>query len=415
MSTTRNADFATMLNQYLPLKLLKEEMIKRDYFLKNLDRQEDWLSGDLIVPFRGSQASTVKLGSLTASADINQSKYVRGVKSGQPELWGSLVFEEKDLRQHGKISEQNFLKLLPDEIESFLGFVKQALSLSFTNGSSFAKATTDGLVGGTATVDRVERFEVGQGIMIDDDNSAALKVWVSAVNINTNVVSFATDITLGTPVDISAYTVAQNAKFYFDGADVGANQFTNLRASLLSLANGGSTSLYGVTKTAWPATQAVNVSGADIVASNLLEKIFDAQTRVRNVGKGMPSKIIMSYKHLASALKTIEVAKGAYKQVDSPKAELYGWTEVEVMGVKGMLTLVAIQEMDDDVIYIMDLSAAKIYSNGFFQKRKDPGDGKEYFTERLTTGYRYICDISFQGDLILQRPSRCGIIHSISY
>lgn len=413
MATDR--EFSAMLNEFLPNKLLKEEMIKRDYFLKNLDRDESWLSGDLIVPFRGGQASTVKFGSLTASADIGQSKYIRGVKSGQPEVWGSLVFEEKDLRQHGKLSVQNFLKVLPDEIEDFLRFMKQAVSLTFTNGKAFAKATGDGQVGGTITVDRVERFEVGQGIMIDDDDSVALKVWVSAVDVNTDTVSFATALDLGTPVDISAYTLAQNAKFYFDGHDVAANQFTNLRESLLSDANGGSASLYGVSKVAYPHLQAINVSGSDITAANVLEKIFDAQTRVRNIGKGMPNKVIMSYKHLASCLKTIEVAKGAYKQVDSPKAELYGWSEIEVMGVKGMLTLVAIQEMDDDLIYIMDLSAAKIYSNGFFNKRKDPGDGKEYFTERATSGYRYICDVSFQGDLILQRPSRCGVIHSISY
>ena len=49
MATTRV--FADMLNEYLPNKLLKEEMIKRDYFLKNLDRDEGWLAGDLIVHF----------------------------------------------------------------------------------------------------------------------------------------------------------------------------------------------------------------------------------------------------------------------------------------------------------------------------------------------------------------------------
>lgn len=390
-------------------------MIKRDYFLKNLEKDNNWLSGTLIVPFRGAQASTVKFGELAAVADINQSTYVRGEISTQPEVWGSLIFNEKDLVQHDKLSEQNFLKLLPDEIEDFLDYMKMAVSLTFTNAENFAAATGDGQVGGSIVVNRVERFEVGMPVVLDDDDTAAAKYWVATVDINTDTVELSSSITLSPLADISAYTVAQNAKFYFDGHQTGANQFTNLRNSLLSAANGGSTTLYGQTKTAYPYLQAVNVSGSDITAANLLEKVFDAQTRVRNIGRGMPDKVVMSYKNLGSALKTIEVAKGAYKQVNDPRAELYGWTEIDVMGVKGKLTLVAIQEMDDDVIYIMDLSAAKIYSNGFFRKRKDPKDADEFYTIRNTTGYQYVVDVAFYGDLVLQRPNRCGIIHSISY
>jgi hypothetical protein len=85
------------------------------------------------------------------------------------------------------------------------------------------------------------------------------------------------------------------------------------------------------------------------------------------------------------------------------------------VGVKGGLTLVAIQEMDDDVIYIWDDGAAKIFSNGGIQKRQDPDNQQEFYQVRATTGYVYIVDVCFMGDLILLHPNRCGIVHSISY
>lgn len=413
MATSRT--FQDMLNEYLPNKLLEEELTKRDYFLKNLEKDNNWKGGTLIVPFRGARASTVKFGELAAQADINQSVYVRGEISDQPELWGSLIFNERDLMEHDKLSEQNFLKLLPDEIEDFMGIMKNAVSMTFTNGEVLATATADGTVGGLLEVDRVERFEVGQPIQIQDDDTAAAKYWVAAVNINTNIITVSASITLSPVADISAYTVAQNAVVYLDGNQTAGNRLTSLRGSLLSAANGGETTLYGQTKTDYPYLQAINVDGSSVTASNVLEKIFDLQTDLRNKGKGMADKAIVSYKHLGSILKSLQSEKGAFRQHSDLKANQYGWSEIEVSGVRGMLTIVAIQEMDDDVIYVMDLSAAKVYSNGFFRKRKDPGDQKEYFTVRATTGYQYICDMCFFGDIVLQRPSRCAVLHSISY
>lgn len=410
MSTNRN--FQAMLNEYLPNDLLKEEMVKRDYFLQNVDKDNTWLGGDLIVPFRGASASTAKFGSLAAASDINQSVYVRGRISSQPELWGALIFNERDLMEHGKLSEQNLLKILPGEIDDFMNYMKQVLSVSFTIGEVVARATVDGDNTGHITLDRYERLEVGQPLQIIDDNTAALKVWVKTINMETGAVVLTSDVALATPADVSGYTVAQNARVMYDGNETAGNRVSNLKSLLLSAANGGSSTLYGQTKLAYPYLQAINVSGAGINASNILDRIFDAQTKVRNLGKGMPDKVVMSYKHLGSILKIIELAKGAFKQVDSPKANIYGWTEVDVLGVKGKITVVAIQEMDDDFMPILDLAALKIYSNGFFKKRQAP-DGKEYFEIRNTSGFQYIVDVCFFGDIVLERPSRCGIIFGI--
>lgn len=411
MATTRS--FSAMLNQYLPNSLLKEEVVKRDWILSNCEHDSSWLGGDLIVPFKGATASSVSFGSLTASGDVAEDTFVRGSITSQPEVWGTMVFNHRDIMEHGRVSEQNFLKLLPDTVDDFVGYIKQCVSLSFTNGTSFAEVTdATNAATGLMIVNRPERFEIGQKVSLDDDDTAAADYYVTAVDLNTATVTLSATRG-GAAADVSAYSVAQSAKFYFDGSQ--SNGLTSLKLSLLSSANGGGATLYGETKTAYPYLQAINVDGTAADATNILDTIFDAYTTVKNRGKGNPNKIVMSYKNLGSVMKELEAGKGSYNhKAGSTRVNVYGWTEIDVFGVKGQLTIVGVQEVDDDYIMLLDMRAIKIYSNGMFKKRMSP-DGIEYFETRATTGYTYLVDVCFFGDLVLQRPSYCGIIHSISY
>jgi hypothetical protein len=115
-------------------------------------------------------------------------------------------------------------------------------------------------------------------------------------------------------------------------------------------------------------------------------------------------------------LKVIEGSKGAFNVAPgSQTASQYGWTEIEVGSVtKGGLKIVAVQEADDDIIMFLDWRSMKFHSNGFFRKRVAP-DGKEYFEIRNTTGYQYIIDVCLFGELVVIRPSYCGILYGISY
>lgn len=410
MGTTRS--FSTMLNQYLPNSLLAEEMVKRDWFLSNVERDDSWVGGDLIVPFKAAGASSVAFGSLTDSTDIAEDSYVRGSITTQPEVWGSMVFNHRDLMEHGKLSEQNLLKILPDTIEDFMGWVKQCVSLSFTNGANFDTFAGDGNASGQFTATSPERYMIGQKVYIEDTGTAAAAYYVTAINMNTAVVTVSSSRG-GSAANISAYTVSQSAKVYFDGSQTAANQLTSLKLSLLSAVNGGSSTLYGQTKTAYPYLQAINISGTGVTASNILDQIFDAYTTIKNRGKGNPNKVVMGYKLFGAILKLLESQKGAFHQdPKGTKVNPYGWTEVEIFGVKGTLTLVSVQEVDADYIMFLDMRALKVYSNGFFRKRQSP-DGVEYFETRATTGYKYIVDVCFFGDMVLLRPSYCGILHSI--
>jgi hypothetical protein len=397
-------------------------MIARDYMLTNLEKDNSWKGGNLIVPFVGAGASSVSFGSLTSSTDVAEDAFVRGSITGPgTEVWGTMIFNHQDLMQaDGKIPETTFLRLLPDRVEAFMRVMKEAVSVSLLVGGSFAKSVVDtDLANGIIEVDHIDRFQIGQKVSLDDDNSSPTDYYVIAINVNGATLSSGTGtVTLsatrgGAAASLTAYTTAQNAKFYHPGSQ--ASSFVSLRSALLSSANGGSSTIHGQTKTAYPVLQAVNIDGSTITATNILDKLLDGYTEVRRRGKGNADTIVMSYKHLGSIMKLIEVQKGGFKvSVNSTKASMYGWTEIEVTSVRGNLKIVGVQEMDDDIIAYVDWSGLKFFSNGFFKKRMSP-DGKEYFEVRNTTGYQYLVDICLFGELQVHAPGHMGILYGISY
>lgn len=420
MATTRS--FQDMLNEYLPNDLLKEELVKRDYLLSKIEKDDNWKGGQLIVPFKAAGASSVAFGGLTAANDIAEDKYVRGQVAGHKEIWGSMIFNHRDLMEHNAVSEQNFLKLLPGAVEDFMDYMKNVVSVNLLNGAHFCTVIDNSAAGGVAnptnaglvSVDRPDRCVIGQKVKLKDGDTAAGTYYITAINMNTKTLTLSATRG-GAAADLTAYTVAQAAKLYNDGADTGTNVFSSLRGAFLSAANGGDASLYGQTKTAYPYLQAINVSGSGVTSANIIEKIFDAFTTVRQYGKGNPTDVVMSYKNLAYCMKVIELQKGPFNVVQgSQKANPYGWTEIEIGSVtKGGLKLIGVQEADDDIIMFVDWRAMKFHSNGFFKKRMSP-DGKEYFEVRNTSGFQYIIDVCLFGEMVVIRPSYCGIMHSIA-
>ena len=421
-----NRTFQAMLNDFLPNDLLKEELIKRDYLLSNIEKDDTWVGassatgngGNLVVPFKAAGASSVAMGSLSASNDIAEDLYVRGTITTQKEAWGSMIFNHRDLMEHEQVSEKNFLKILPDAINDFMDYMRNVVSVNLLNGSWFASLTADATASsGIITVNRPDRFVIAQKVIVQDSVNSVTG-YVSNIDINQQQITLVTQRNGATPVNFSVANVlvANTGRCYNDGAQVSGNAFASLRQLLLSSVNGGDATIYGVTKTLYPYTQAINITGASVTATNLVEKIFDGFTQTRLFGKGAPTDIMMSYKNLGTALKIVEASKGAFNVVaDSKKASQYGWTEIMIGSVTSQpLKFIGIQEMDDDIIIFLDWRALKFYSNGFFRKRKSP-DGIEYFEVRATSGFQYIVDVCLFGELVLQRPSYCGIMYGISY
>jgi len=411
MATTRT--FSNMLNEYLPEKLLLDELKKRNWALQNIEQDDSWLGGNLVIPFLGAVGSTVTFGSLAASSDIAEELSVRGQISAYKEVWGSMLFNETDLLQHGKLSEQNFLKIIPDAIMRHADYLSGMISQNLLTGNAVAKATVDGTAGGNITVLQPDRFQIGMKVVVDDDNSSPVTGYVSTINMNSGVLLIVTARGGSTGVDLSAYTVAQNAVIYNDGQQ--SNGFDNLPNQLLASANGGASSILGVTKTSYPFTQAINVSGSAITASNILSQIFDAYVTVRRLGGGKPFKVVMSYKNYGSCLKALETQKGAFNVIpNAKKTESYAYDAISIGGFAGTLELNAVQEMDDDKIMLLDMSTLKFYTNGGIRRRRAP-DGKEFFEVRNTSGFQYIVDHCLFGEFVVQQPKKNGIIYGISY
>lgn len=409
-----------MLNEYLPYDLLKNESIKRNFLLSRVEIDQNWKSGTLIVPFKGGSASSFKYGGLTATDDVSENKYVRGEVSGIKEIWGTMKFNARDLMEHGgsgdSVSEQSFLSNLPGTIEDFIDDLKQVVSVNLLNGTHFATLTADATgAAGLITVDHPERFTINQKVIVDDGNSTALTGYVKTIDTDTSVVKLVTTRGGSTAIDFSALgagmTTAQSARCYVDGSETAANAFTSLKSQLLSAANGGDSTLFGQTKTDYPYLQATQYSGASVTAANLLDTCFDFITKHRKLGKPSADELVVSYKHLGTIMKALETKAGAYRHVET-KANLYGWTTIVIVGVKGEFKITAVQEMDDDCIYMMDWRALKMHTNQFFKKYKDP-EGKLYYTVRETDGYVHYVDICLYGELVVSRPNLCGIMHSI--
>jgi hypothetical protein len=418
MATTVNSSFQSMLNENLPNKMIMEELTKRDWFLSNIEIDNGWTGGKLVVPFKGAGASTVEFGQLAASNDISQSTYVRGSIDSYVEAWSSLVFNHRDLMDsEGRIPEATFLKILPGEVDSMVDYFKQVVSTQLGNGSHFATLATSGTVSGTFEVDHIDRFQIGQKFELDDGNSAPLAVYVISIDINTATVGTGTvTVSLargGVAADVSAYTTAQAAKCYHPGV-LSNGAFTSIKSTLLSLANGGSATVHGQSKLAYPILQAVQIPGASVTASNILEKLFDGYTTVRRKAKGNASTIVMSFKHLGSIMKLLETQKGPFSVTKQPSASIYGWTEIEITSVSGSLKIVGILEMDDDAIFFLDMKTMVFRTRGGFRKRKAP-DGREYFETRGVNGYQYIVDACLFGELEINAPGHNAIMYGISY
>lgn len=412
MSTQRT--FQDMLNEYLPNRLLREELIKRDYILQNIQKDNSWKGGKIIVPFKAAGASSVKMGGLTAANDIGEDQYVRGSIDDYKEAWGSLVFNHRDLVDHsGKIPDTTFLKVLPDTLNDFMEYMKMVVSIQLGTGSIWAKVTDDtNAATGVLIVDRIDRFMLNQKVGLKDNDTATAYYYVVGININTNAVTLSAT-RLGVPANLSAYSVAQEARFYTDGADT--TSFQSITDALLA-APLGSATLHGKTKTDYPFLQAVNVNGAGVTTANILSKLFDFYNEVRTKARGKADTFLMSYKWLAPIMTAIEnKTNGAANwniNVTGKKASVYGWDEITITSVKGNLTVVGIQEWDDHNIVAWDKTSMTFRSNGFFKKHADP-EGKEYYVVRNTNGYQYIVDTCLFGELEVTKPGGNGIMFGI--
>ncbi len=418
MGTSR--DFNAMLNEHLHYELLRNEFVDRQWLMKNCNHDEKWKGGTIPIPFEGGSASSIEFGSLPDSTDISTSTYVRGQLTTAKEMWGTLNFKHRDIIEHnGRVNEDSFLSLLPGEIDRFMKRVKNKSSITGLHGYADTQLSGDtGTSGGLIKVDHPERFTKYEKVYIDDDNSSVSAAgFIRNVNMDTGELTVYDARLTGSVLNLTAFSASQNGKIYFSGSQPGtALGWTSVRQQLLSAANGGDSTIFGVTKTDYQYTQCVNQSGSTFTEDNILEGLFNKSVAFKNRCDGNNQSFVMDYKNWAAALKNINITKGAYSVVPgSQKASEYGWDEIEIGGPKGRIKLVAIQEMSGTEIYYIDPKSFTFHSNGGFQKLVTP-DGNMYQIARSTTnGISYLVDMFLYGDLVCHNPLANGVIYGVNF
>lgn len=420
MATTKATTFSSMLNEYLAYGLLEEEFKLMNWLTSNCNWDKTWAGGALIVPFQQSVASSISMGGLTADTDIDAATYIRGSLSGYKEAFGSIYFNERDLMDHDKISEQNFLKLLPDQLTQLMDYFKQTVSIQVLGGKALdGVATAFDAATDVLAVNHPERFVIGQKLIVTDGTTTATG-YVKAINKNTGIISYVTTRGGVTAVDLAGLVEA-NTKVYIDGGNT--TFFGSLKDMLLPAAQGGSDTFCGQTKTDSTYTQPVlyDAGGSGgtgdwgtstaVTKSDILNLVFDALRKSFQKG-ARPKVALMSYKHYSACLRLLEANSGAYKNINE-NVDFAGYSEIVVGGVAGSIKLVGIREMDDDWIPLLDPQYLDFHTQKQpFTLMKSP-EGISYFTKRATTGYTYIADIRLRGDFLYRAPYTAGVIYNI--
>ena len=430
-TTTTTSTLNSMLKEYLSYDLLKTEVEKRSYFIQKAQKKTGYKGGVMPIPFEAGQASSFRYGKLITGNKITRSKYVKGFLNGYKEIWGALKFDDHDLKRHDD-PKQSFVGALLKEVPKFAEGMKELVSKAFFNGPDLTIVTdVTNAATGVLGVARPEMLEYGQLVEIaQSTESVASQIgYISEIDIDAKTITVVTtmaDVDTGSgAVDLTLVHVPTARKAITNGASLRIEdgfiadlQFSNIADQLLSAANGGSTQLFGLTKKKYPFLQAINADGSGLATGgDLLDKIFDTYTKAQTIGKlSNPNEVVMSFKNLASvqlALEKGQFGNGRDYTANDRKVTAFGWTSIEVAGIKGSLTLVGVNEMRDDMVYGLDWRFIDIHSNGMIEKVVD-ANGNEFYTERSDEGYSYIVDIRFFGELVVSKPSYQFVINHIN-
>lgn len=432
--TAKSDTFSEMINEYLVYSsILFEEFKDQNWMMQKANIKPGWNGGDLIVPFQQSYASSVRMGGLASESDIDTATYVRGKINGYQEVYATLLFNSKDLFEHQRVSEQNFLKLLPDQITQTMKFAKQQVSIQVLNGGGIDEVRT-GFTGGNdglLTVKHPERFMIGMRIIAADSDTsvgngvtpdAIPAVYVNLIDKNTGLLTCRTlrgglgSLVNMTGLDATTVIYTENQR-----ASASGKSFTSLKDMLLPASLGGSDTFCTIAKVNQPFTQpvlydATRTSGdwqgaSDVDGNAILTLIFDAYRKGIQLG-AEPIEWAMSWKHYSAALLALEKGSGGFKNV-KPAVNFAGYSSIMVGGAQGAVTLSGVRELNDDFIYGINPAYFDFHvQNNPWRVMSSP-DGLKYYTIRNTSGYQYLIDMQLLGDFVYRMPWSACVIHSI--
>jgi hypothetical protein len=425
--TSKSATFNAMLNEYLPYDLLMREMQERNWLLKTANIKEGWDGSDLIIPYQSSGASSVKMGGLTAEDDIDTASYVRGKLTGYKECWATLLFNSRDLMEHDKVSETNFLRILPDQLDETLNFMKEIVSTAVLNVKEVTSlAATPADAASVIKVYHPERLWIGQKIQVRlAANTAQVTVYVLSINMNNGDISVS-DTRGGAPVTTINWTTdgyAAEDNVYIpdtfnDQTTTNDNGFSSLLHQVLpDGVLGAPDSVFGQVKTSSPFTQGLYYDARSLIvdSTDVLAEIFNGFAKARQ-RKAEIDCFLVSFKTFSAVLAALEygaggktLGSGAFKNVGD-KVDYAGFSEITVGSVLGSMKIVAINEFTDKLALGINTKKLDFHTNRGFQIQESP-DGLKFYSIRTESGYQYIVDYSFYGDFVYSCPWQSIAVH----
>lgn len=456
----KNKSFELALNEYLTNEVLQTELIESNYILSVCDWKKDWAAmgsksgtfseatgNDIVIPIKVGRANSVRYGKYTASADVTQSRILRGKEGSVADIHATVKFNHRDLMVHGKFSKQNFLTIMPDEVEDAMESMKSEVNRDMLHGAVIDTITgVADAAAGAVKVARPDRFEVGAlyemfrgaNVRYGDNGgvggaagAGAAKNFLMCVGIDVDkkdvyfqVVASASSVlsTAWSATDLSgngndaAAKVAVGDTFQRHDARLAGNDqgFKSIRKILLSAAAGGDATYLGYTKALYPFLQAYNYNGAGVDNTNFLKKLFAMRVEMATFSKAKPKEIVMSLQNLGVCMAIAEIQKTAYNIVPgSQKADVYG-LEITIGGPgNSPIKLRGLQEFPDDIVIAAeDWKEVCFYSDGGVKKVISP-DGNSYTPERTEDGHFYLQDIDLIGQVVIKKPYKFAIMYGI--
>jgi len=416
-----------MLNEHLAFDLLEEEVKKQSYILDNCTIKKDWVGGTIPVPFKAGKGGTIIMGGLADTSEIAQTSYVRGTLTTQKEAYGSLIVHEKDLMLNGKVSEQSFIRILPDQLEDLRDVYSQSVSTQLLNGGALTAVTVAGTSGGVISVSHPERLTIGMRLSFKGAVQTGVG-YVKTININTGALLIVTTPGGSTGQDLSDDGAAGTGDIdaadgvYLSNCD--AHNFTDVFTQLLpSGVLSGSANLYGKEKALYPFLQPIVYNGdtggaVSDSAEDLLYHLFLTQGRAHKRG-AMPKEWVLSYTNYLALKHYIETTGSSYRIIDTGKdtVNYAGTKKITIGGIDDETVIRVVRDMPDNLALCWDVKDLEFHTppDGFFKVLESP-DGNKYYTVRTAgtssnAGYSYISDIVLRGEFIHTKPWNTALIY----
>ena len=470
-----NFNFGNMLNLHLTGKFMYLKFMHDTYLMRKIkDFDRNWKGGPYPITFEGGETSNYQAGPGVISAKkFQRQSVVRGSVPNYKQIHTGLMFEHEDINRLNETDVNKRVAWYAQLIQRTTTRLKNRFIFENTQtmltGQIFSNLTALTLVNSNTeiqdiTVDEPERFVLGQRLRIKAIADASpnvtevVEVYVREINISTGVIMLAatSDITAtlvhpskllvgeevsGTGLNVARFTIASpsTVTVHLPGNEEGKG-FTSIKEQLLPAANGGSDTIFGLTKTKYPFLQAMIKDGSGIgnKVIGYLDMIFDLfeEAIVRgqlynDAADSMPlgesgarsimkrgaefTDLVVSLKWYGIFMKWYQRKRGIYyQQLKGSEVPFYGGRSFVLYGsTQNALRVVGVAGMGDDFMILMGNDCMRLSTDKFIEPYVNP-DNNKFFTIRTDgKSYSYLCDMRLYGDLVFKRPSGAAVLYGL--